>query len=363
MTILQPFSKFLKTIEPLWTIHFEQRVPAEELANSRTAGSIPSFGFFFLLTLASIIATLGLITNSSAVIIGAMIVAPLMNPILSISFAIATANWALFLRSGLTTVLGSFLAIGVASLVTALSPWDVVGSELLSRTRPTILDLGIAIAAGAAGAFSLTRMSIASSIAGVAIAVALVPPLCVVGIGLAGGSTMTGVFGNFYVTNLDVAGGASLLFLANLIGITISACLVFVLQSYGSLRKALKSLVLGLLAALMLSRPLGTSLHEFAVDNRVQRELYGLHRDGQYRDINLIHRVDTKLVNGVAYVNIVGAANEEFISDQRNMDNLDQRIFNAIQSMGVHTMHITIRITPIEIFEYSNTSSSYPYQS
>ena len=153
MTILQSFSKFLKTIEPLWEIHFEQRVPAEELAKSRTAGSIPSFGFFFLLALASIIATLGLITNSSAVIIGAMIVAPLMNPILSASFAIATANWTLLLRSGLTTMLGCLLAMGVASLVSALSPWDVVGSELLSRTRPTMLDLGIAIAAGAAGAF------------------------------------------------------------------------------------------------------------------------------------------------------------------------------------------------------------------
>ena len=173
---------------------------------------------------------------------------------------------------------------------------------------------------------------------------------------------MTGVFGNFYVTNLDVAGGASLLFLANLIGITISACLVFVLQSYGSLRKALKSLALGLLVALMLSRPLGTSLHEFAVDNRVQLELHGLHRDGRFRDVNLIHRVDTKLVNGVAYVNIFGAANEEFIEDQKNIDNIDQRIFNAIQPMGVHTMHIAIRIAPIEIFEYRNTSSSYSYQ-
>ena len=245
MSRLQPFSQFFKTTEPLWKIHFEPKVPAEELASSRIAGSIPSFGFFFLLALASVIAALGLITNSSAVIIGAMIVAPLMNPILSLSFAIATANWALFFRSVVTIVLGSFLAMGVAALVTVVSPWDVVGSELLSRTRPTMLDLGIAIAAGAAGAFSLTRKSIASSIAGVAIAVALVPPLCVVGIGLAGGSTMTGVFGNFYVTNLDVAGGASLLFLANLIGITISACLVFVLQSYGSFRKALKALPWG----------------------------------------------------------------------------------------------------------------------
>ena len=186
MSRLQPFSQFFKTTEPLWKIHFEPKVPAEELASSRIAGSIPSFGFFFLLALASVIAALGLITNSSAVIIGAMIVAPLMNPILSLSFAIATANWALFFRSVVTIVLGSFLAMGVAALVTVVSPWDVVGSELLSRTRPTMLDLGIAIAAGAAGAFSLTRKSIASSIAGVAIAVALVPPLCVVGIGLAG---------------------------------------------------------------------------------------------------------------------------------------------------------------------------------
>lgn len=353
-------AKFWNTIQKVtasWTISLETRIPTQELAESREAGSIPSFGFFFLIILASVIATLGLIANSAAVIIGAMIVAPLMNPILSLSFAIVTANGVLVLRSGLTIVIGSILAVMVAALVVGITPWDVVGSEVLSRTRPTTLDLGIAMAAGAAGAFSLTRKSIASSIAGVAIAVALIPPLCVVGIGLAGGSTLTGTVGHFYVSNLDIAGGSFLLFLANLIGITLSSCLVLIYQSYGSLRKSLQSLALGLIVVILLSRPLTASLHEFALDNRVQLVLHSLHREGAYRNINLIHHVDTKLVNGIAYVNILGSANKDFIEDQDNIDNLDQRLYEAVRAMGIDTMKLTIRIVPIDIFDYQNISS------
>ena len=87
--------------------------------------------------------------------------------------------------------------------------------------------MGIAIAAGAAGSFSLTRKSIATSIAGVAIAVALVPPLCVVGIGLGIGEVLITEIGQAIFTDISVAEGAFLLFLANLAGITFTACVVF----------------------------------------------------------------------------------------------------------------------------------------
>jgi len=236
-----------KTATDSWRIYLEKPVPIEEVAYSREAASIPSFGFFFLLISATVIATLGLLANSPAVIIGAMIVAPLMNPILSMAFAIVTGDWQLHKYSSITVLLGSLCAILVSYLLAILLPIDTVASEIVARTSPSLIDLGIAIAAGAAGSFSLTRKSIASSIAGVAIAVALVPPLCVVGIGLGIGSELSANIGQVNITNLNVVEGAFLLFLVNLAGITFTACLVFLSQSYGNLKKAFQSIVIWLL--------------------------------------------------------------------------------------------------------------------
>ncbi len=145
---LPPFRQLLvfwKALTASWRIHLEQPVPIEELAKAREAASIPSFGFFFLLISATVIATLGLYANSSAVIIGAMIVAPLMNPILSMSFGIVTANWELYKRSLATVFLGSFVTVLTAYLITFLLPVDVVRSEIMARTAPSLIDLGIAI--------------------------------------------------------------------------------------------------------------------------------------------------------------------------------------------------------------------------
>ncbi len=91
--LLRKLWVFWKALTASWRIYLEKPLPVEELSYSREAASIPSFGFFFLLISATVIATLGLLGNSTAVIIGAMIVAPLMNPILSMSFAIVTGNW------------------------------------------------------------------------------------------------------------------------------------------------------------------------------------------------------------------------------------------------------------------------------
>ena len=252
---------FWKALTASWRIYLEKPLPLEELVQSREAASIPSFGFFFLLICATVIATLGLLGNSTAVIIGAMIVAPLMNPILSIAFAIVVSDWTLYKRSLVTVFLGTSCAIFVSYLMSALFPFNVVGTEILARTSPNLLDLGIAIAAGAAGSFSLTRKSIASSIAGVAIAVALVPPLCVTGIGLGIGENIAGDISQIIVSNLTVSGGAFLLFLVNLAGITFTACLVFLSQSYGSLKKAFQTIIIWLLIIGLLCGPLTGSMN------------------------------------------------------------------------------------------------------
>ncbi len=127
------------------------------------------------------IATLGLITNSSAVIIGAMLVAPLMSPILGLSIATVVAEGKLFRRALVALGAGILLALLLSTLlgwIARLLPFDVLVSfpdEVLSRTHPTPFDLGIALAGGAAAAYALAQPRLSAALPGVAIATALMP--------------------------------------------------------------------------------------------------------------------------------------------------------------------------------------------
>ena len=178
-----------------WKPYIEHPIPLEDLDEIMVGASIPSFGFYFMLLLSAVIATFGLLSNSAPAIIGAMIIAPLMAPIVSLAYSINIFDWKLARRSILTVITGVLLVIIFSYLSTHFIGLRIAGSEILSRTSPTLLDLGVAMAAGAAAAFSYTRKSIINSIAGVAIAVALVPPLAVTGIGLAYGRLATSEVG------------------------------------------------------------------------------------------------------------------------------------------------------------------------
>lgn len=146
--------------------------------------AIPSLGFFLMLGLSAVIATLGLISDSAPAIIGAMIIAPLMAPIVSLAFGIACLYRKLIALCALTILSGMLVVIAIGYFGVRVVGAQIAGSEILARTAPSFLDLVIALAAGCAGAFAQTRKSIMNSIAGVAIAVALVPPLAVTGVGL-----------------------------------------------------------------------------------------------------------------------------------------------------------------------------------
>ena len=222
--------QLLESLSGQWAVHLESRVPRTELYEARIASSKPSLGFFILLISSAVIATLGLISNSTAVVIGAMIVAPLMDPILSLAFGLAVSDGKLIRRSAVTVGFGVLAVIGTASLLSWGLGISHVQSEITGRTSPNLIDLGIAIAAAVAGSFSMTRKHLSNSIAGVAIAVALVPPLCVSGITL--GSEMLAVFGRGTVAGLtnQIAEGSFLLCLANLIGITVTSLVVFLVQ-------------------------------------------------------------------------------------------------------------------------------------
>jgi uncharacterized hydrophobic protein (TIGR00271 family) len=190
---------------------------------SQTTSS--SFDFFLLVILSCSIATMGLITNSPAVIIGAMLVAPLMSPIIGLGLASITGNSKLA-KTALSALLrGAFLAILLSVIMTIVNrnlPFVVLQelpTEVLARTHPSPIDLIIALAGGLAAAYAMTRPNISAALPGVAIATALMPPLCTVGVGLA-------------LERWDVAGGAALLFITNAITIAFAAALVFFLRGF-----------------------------------------------------------------------------------------------------------------------------------
>jgi len=173
--------------------------------------------FVVLLALASLIATFGLYEDSVAAIIGAMVVAPLGGAIMALAGALVTGRTRWQTITLIQVVLGSLMVVAIAWVVAWVIPQPLVlNPSILARTSPGLLDLGVALAAGAAGAWVAIRRTGADALPGVAIAVSLVPPLATVGICLRLG-------------RLGDAGGALTLFLTNFAAITVVASIVFVL--------------------------------------------------------------------------------------------------------------------------------------
>lgn len=178
--------------------------------------------WWVMLVLSVGIATYAVLADSTAVVIGAMLVAPLMIPILGLAGALVNGWSRRAAHSTLTVALGVVVAVLLSYGLAAWAPVAVAmdsNSQIVSRISPNTVDMLIAFAAGAAGAFATVDKRVSSSIAGVAIAVALVPPLAVVGVSLANDRP-------------DAAWGAFLLFLTNFVAIVLSAAAVFVLTGF-----------------------------------------------------------------------------------------------------------------------------------
>lgn len=166
------------------------------------------------------IAALGLVLNSPAVIIGAMLISPLMSPIMAAGLALASGDLYLLVKSTVNLVASIALAVGFSALIVWLLPFHSVTGEILARTNPTLLDLGVALFSGLAGSVAVSRVGGRdgmTTLPGVAVAVALMPPLCTMGFGLGSGAPK------------PIVGGAGLLFLTNLVAIVASAFAVFLL--------------------------------------------------------------------------------------------------------------------------------------
>ena len=152
----------------------------------------------WILMFAILIASIGLNVNSTAVIIGAMLISPLMGPIMGIGHGVAIHDFAFARKSFISLIISSLIGLLVSALYFTLSPLSEAQSELLARTSPTLWDVLIAFFGGMAGIIGLTREEKSAVIPGVAIATALMPPLCTAGYGLANGNWHY-FFGAFYL--------------------------------------------------------------------------------------------------------------------------------------------------------------------
>ncbi|MBF2008216.1 MAG: DUF389 domain-containing protein [Chlorogloeopsis fritschii C42_A2020_084] len=239
-------------------------VQLQQLETELLAESTLDLPYLVLIVGSCAIATFGLLTNSSAVIIGAMIVAPLMLPIRALAFGALQGNVILFRKGIIAVAVGTIIAIAIAYSLGLFVSLPRFGSEVLARSEPTLLDLGIAVAAGGISGYAKVEPKISGSLAGTAIAVALMPPICVIGLGLS-------------QANFSLSTGATLLYLTNLLGITLSCMLTFLLAGYASLHRARKPLLWTIALTVILVIPLGVSfyrlLRQAQLETSVRRAL------------------------------------------------------------------------------------------
>ena len=196
----------------VWLKTSPQRV--ESVIRDIEFGSEPRFSFYAMLLVSSLIASIGLIANSTAVIIGAMLVSPLMTPIFGITLAMLRGDSTLFWKALSAEVLGVIIAVGVAFLIGLLPLAIEATPEMLARTKPNLLDLMVAVFAGFAGTFAIIDERVSPALPGVAIATAIVPPLSNTGLCLALGA-YSGALGSFT------------LFIANFFAIIVVGALTF----------------------------------------------------------------------------------------------------------------------------------------
>lgn len=218
--------------------------------------------YLVLMALSTTIATFGLFGDSAPVVIGAMILAPLMGPIISLAMGALRQDSLLVKNSMITIFWGIVLGLIFSILITFFTPLEVLNDQIIARIRPNLLDLGIAVASGIAGAYAYSKEEINKTLAGVAISVALVPPLAVAGIGI--GWLDWGVFG-----------GAMLLLGTNLAGIVMAASLTFLVLGFSPFRLAKRGLMISLGILIAIALPLGLSFNKMVNENSIIQELAG----------------------------------------------------------------------------------------
>lgn len=243
------------TLYRWWRRSIVGRVDHEAVVARIVEDSGWSARFAFMTMMSAGIAVLGLLLSSPAVVIGAMLISPLMSPILGFGFSLALFDFAELRRSLKALAIGAGAAVAFTALIVLVSPLQAPTAEIVARTRPNLFDLAVALFAALAGTFAIIRGR-GETIVGVAIATALMPPLAVVGYGLA-------------TRNVPVGAGAFALFVTNFITIALSATAMARFYGFGhhlSRRQSWAQTLVLILVFVAMAVPLGISL------NRIGRE-------------------------------------------------------------------------------------------
>lgn len=295
--------------------------------------------FAVLMFFATFIATYGVIADSTATVIGAMLIAPLMTPVLAVAAAVVTGQRNRVLYSLLVVIGGVAGAVLLAWILGELYRTGVISmtsnSQIVSRTSPRLVDLWAALGAGAVGAFATCRKDIGATLPGAAIAIALVPPLAVVGLALSQGAWAE-------------AGGAMLLFLTNFFAILISGSIIFAVlglsastinQLKGHARRRAFQLIL--IGALIVAVPLAiTSLSALKTAQTLSQTREATEQWLRGTDYDLIST--TSQADGVI-IRITGSGETPPTSD----------LIEAIQETGQREIHVTLEAIPAQIEEFT----------
>lgn len=348
-----PSHSILKRLTGDWAPLIEKPVSETDLHSIMHRSALPVLAYYLMLTFAAAIATFGLLSNSAPTIIGAMIIAPLMSPIISMAFGMVVVDWHLINRSIVMLVSGIILVILLAFVTTQGLGLRIAGSEILGRSQPTLLDLGVAIAAGGAAAFSYTRHSIMNAIAGVAIAVALVPPLAVCGIGLSQGLYASADVGHSlselgHYSGESIAKGAFLLFLTNLVGIIVTAGLVFAIHGYGQWKKALIGLAFVALTSIAIIYPLGVSLYKLHVKSTALSLMAAARQKlpELYNAKGRVESINVSFKDGLVRINL------DLISDENQVDQMQQkldRFQQALSKLLEEPVQVEVDLVPVPV--------------
>ena len=265
---LSPVTGSIRLFRRWWRVAVRSGVDQQAVIDKvrEDSGFTPHFAFMTCMSAG--IAILGLLLSSPAVVIGAMLLSPLMGPIMGAGFALAIGDSVWLKESVKAVLLGSIIGILFAALVVTLSPLQTVTSEIAARTRPNLFDLAVALFSALAGAYAMIRGRM-GTIVGVAIATALMPPIAVVGFGLA-------------TLNMSVFGGSLLLFFTNLMTIALTAAGMARLYGFrSSLSERQSQLQIAFMVVMFvaLAVPLGFSLQQIAWEANISRSANGYIKD------------------------------------------------------------------------------------
>lgn len=243
-----------------WTTNVIGQVDQPEVIERRREDTALSERYLFMTAMSGGIAILGLLLSSPAVVIGAMLLSPLMGPIMGLGFALAIGDWDWLKQSLRTLIVGSAMAVMLCAILVYFSPIQTITTEIAARTRPNLFDLFVALFSALAGAYAMIRGR-EGTIVGVAIATALMPPIAVVGFGLA-------------TFNWTVFSGALLLFVTNFLTIALTAFAMAKLYGFRnslSARNTMFQNVALLSVFIALAVPLAFSLQQIAWETNAQR--------------------------------------------------------------------------------------------